>query len=227
MPRDQVFRHREPRHCSIARLWYFGRLSVLAAMAILCGACASSSTSSTSRSLSTSSISITSPNSSTTTGPVTAAACKPNQLMGTITFNATGTELGAIKLSNTVGKACSLSGQPTVTVLGDNGAPLAQTESTYHRAPDWPPPTHPIVLSPSGELPQAIVEVDWVWCGPSPHELEFQVRFSTWSSPLDIPETSISPSGFSPASCSSSGSDALFAVDYVRGFGSNGIIGPS
>lgn len=200
--------------------WPLNSLRWAAALGILtfCAACSSSSTpSSTTSSLAPSS----------TTRPAAVAACTANQLTATVAFNATGTELGAIRLSNTAGEACSLSGQPTVTVLGDNGAPLAQTESIYHRAPDWPPPVRPIVLSPSGELPQAIVEIDWVWCGPSPRQLEFQVRFSAWSSPLDIPGTAISPSGFSPAQCSSSGTGALFAVDYVRGFGSNGIIGPS
>lgn len=161
------------------------------------------------------------------TNKALATACVPNQLMGTVVFNAPQTELGAIKLSNTASKACWISGQPAVTVLGDNGVPLSQTQTTYHRAPDWPPPANPIVLSASGVLPQAIVELDWIWCGSTPHELEMQVRFSGWSSPLDIPGTSISPSGFSPATCSSTGLSAVFAVDYVRGFGPNGIIGPS
>jgi len=186
-----------------------------------CGA-PSSSHSATSTSSSSGATSSTSP---TTT--VVATACMPDQLMGTVVFNATQTELGAIKLSNTASEACSLSGQPTITILGDNGVPLSQTETTYHRAPDWPPPTNPIGLSASGALPQAVVELDWIWCGSTPHGLEVQVRLSGWSSPLDIPGTSISPSGFSPATCSSTGLSAVFAVDYVRGFGPNGIIGPS
>lgn len=158
---------------------------------------------------------------------LSATTCAPNQLTGTVAFNATQSELGAINLSNTSSQSCSLSGRPTVTILGDNGLPLSQNETTYHRAPDWPPPTSPIVLSASGALPQAVVELDWVWCGSTPHQLEVQVRFPTWSSPLDIPGTSISPSGFSPATCSSTGLSALFSVDDVRGFGQNGIIGPS
>ncbi len=163
-----------------------------------------------------------------TTGPAASAPlCVPNQLVGTVVFNATQSELGSIKLSNSASEPCSLSGRPRVTLLGDNGIPLLQTEMTYHRAPDWPPPSNSIVLSGSGALPQAIVELDWIWCGTIPHELEVQVQFSTWSSPLDVPSTSISPSGFSPATCSSTGASAVFAVDYVRGFGRNGIIGPT
>jgi hypothetical protein len=205
----------------------FGRLSVLPGLVILCASCTSLPKSSTFHSSQPTSRSVVaSPNRSTTTVG-TAAVCMPSQLTGTVAFNAAGSELGAIKLTNNSNAACSLSGQPTVKVLGDNGNPLAQTESVFHRAPDWPPPTSPIVLSPSGQLPQAIVELDWVWCETPPHKLEFQVRFSTWSSQLDLPGTSISPSGFSPHSCSSSGSNALFAVDYVRGLGPNGIIGPS
>ena len=170
---------------------------------------------------------VTSSTTSTTTPAAAVATCGPNQLSVSVAFNANQSELGAIKLSNTGNTACSLSGQPTITVLGDNGVPLSQTETTYHRAPDWPPPAAPIVLSASGALPQAIVELDWIWCGSMPHELEMQMRFSSWSSPLDIPGASISPSGFSPATCSSTGLAALFAVDYVRGFGPNGIIGPA
>lgn len=201
-----------------ARISHSVRLVLSLGIVIFCAACSSASTSSSTT---------TSPKPSNTTRPVTAAACAENQLTGTVAFNATGTELGAIRLSNETSHSCSLAGQPTVTVLAGNGTPLALTESTYHRAPDWPPPTSPVVLSPSGALPQAIVGLDWIWCGPAPGELQFQVRFSGWPSPLVVTPSSVSPLGFSPASCSSSGLGSLFAVDYVRGVGPNGVIGPS
>ena len=194
------------------------RLAASLGILICCTACSSSSSSSSTT---------TSPKPSSTTRPVRVVDCTANQLTATVAFNATGTELGAIKLSNKTDKQCSLSGQPTVTVLGGTGVPLTLAESTYHRAPDWPPPTSPVVLSSSGTLPQAIVELDWMWCGPSPGELQFQVLFSGWPSPLVVPSSSISPAGFSPAHCSSVEAGALFAVDYVCGFGTNGIIGPS
>jgi hypothetical protein len=203
------------------------RLAFAVGLGLLCSACGVSSSSHSATSTSSSTRATSSASPTTTRAPAAAAACVPNQLMGTVVFNTTQSELGAIKLSNTASAACSLSGQPTVTVLGDNGLPLPQTETTYQRAPNWPPPSSPIVLSASGALPQAIVELDWIWCGPTPHELEVQVRLSRWSSPLDIPGSSISPSGFSPATCSSTGLSAVFAVDYVRGLGPNGIIGPS
>jgi len=200
------------------------RLAVAAGTALLGSACGASSSSHSGTSTS-SSLGIASSTSRSTTR--TTATCAPNQLTGTAVFNANQSELGTIKLSNMATEACSLSGRPTVTVLGDNGLPLSQTETTYHRALDWPPPSNPILLSASATLPQAIIELDWIWCGPIPRELEVQVRFSGWSSPLDIPDSSITPSGFSPATCSSTGLSAVFAVDYVRGFGPNGNIGPS
>ncbi len=158
---------------------------------------------------------------------VAAGACAASQLTATVAFNQSGAELGAIRLTNTGAQQCTLSGQPKVQALDGRGAALDLSESTYHRAPDWPPPSSPIVLSPSGALPQAIVELDWTWCSASPGRVSFAIRFSGWPSPLDVANTAVSPPGFSPASCTDSGGQPLFAVDSVRGFGSNGIIGPT
>jgi hypothetical protein len=162
--------------------------------------------------------------------PITPAAsgrCSSGQLTATVAFNLSGTELGAITLTNTGARACSLAGQPNVVVLDSAGNALRLSESIFHRAPDWPPPSSPIVLSPGGALPHAIVELDWTWCGPPPGRIRFEIRFPGWPSPLTVPNASISPSGFTPAPCTVSGHRALFAVDVVRGLGSSGIIGPA
>jgi len=152
------------------------------------------------------------------------SACTTGQLEGSVVFNATGTDLGAIKISNTSGSACSLDGRPDVTVLNAQGTALALNEVPFQRA--GLPVTHgPVDLSPGSAPPQAIVELDWTWCGPAPGNLEFQVRFAGWSTPLVIPSPDVLPIGFVPAGCGISGGTALFAVDYVRGFGSNGISG--
>lgn len=160
--------------------------------------------------------------------PTTLAAsgpCSARQLTATVTFNQSGTDLGAIRLTDTTARACSLAGQPHVVVVDGAGNVLGLSESTFHRAPDWAPPANPIVLSPGGVLPQAIVQLDWTWCGPRPGRIRFEIRFSGWPSALTVPNASISPSGFTPAPCAGAG-QALFAVDFVRGLGRDGIIGP-
>lgn len=126
---------------------------------------------------------------------VAAGACAASQLTATVAFNQSGAELGAIRLTNTGAQQCTLSGQPKVQALDGRGAALDLSESTYHRAPDWPPPSSPIVLSPSGALPQAIVELDWTWCSASPGRVSFAIRFSGWPSPLDVANTAVSPLG--------------------------------
>ena len=164
---------------------------------------------------------------STSTTSAAVAACTLSQLTASAGFDSSGTGLGSITLRNTATGACSLSGQASVRVLDGAGQALALGETTYHQAPDWPPPSSPIVLSPSGALPQAVVALDWIWCGPSPGKIRLEVQFSGWRSSLAVPNEAISPPGFAPVTCASSGLQALFAVDYVRGLGPNGPIGPA
>lgn len=163
---------------------------------------------------------------SSPTTSVPFSPCSARQLTATVDFNQSGTDLGAVKLTNTAGQACSLAGQPKVIVLDGAGKALNLSQSIFHQAPDWPPPPNPIVLSPARALPQAIIDLDWTWCGPAPGKIRFEVQFSGWPSPLTVPNSSIVPSGFVPAPCTNVEIRPLFAVDYVRGFGSNGIVGP-
>jgi hypothetical protein len=158
--------------------------------------------------------------------PAASGPCSSAQLAATVAFTQSGTELGAIRLTNTATRACSLAGRPNVVVRDGAGSRLGLSQSIFHRAPDWPPPPNPIVLAPGGALPQAIVQLDWTWCGPSPGRIRFEIRFPGWPSPLTVPDASIFPSGFTPAPCAAPGERSLFAVDVVRGFGSDGIIGP-
>ncbi len=166
---------------------------------------------------------VTQPTQATT---VPSRPCTAHQLTASVAFNQSGTALGAIKLTDTSAQSCSLAGQPRVVVLDGAGNALDLSESVFHQAPDWPPPPTPIVLSPHRAPPQAIVELDWTWCGPAPGKIRFEIRFSGWPAPLVVPNSSISPSGFGPAPCTDSGLHALLAVDDVRGLGRNGIIGP-
>jgi hypothetical protein len=159
--------------------------------------------------------------------PLAAPACRAPQLRATVSFSQSDTELGAIRLTNTGARACALSGQPTVRILDGAGKALDLTESNYQRAPDWPPPTSPIILSPSRALPQGIVEMEWTWCGASPGNIRFEIQFHGWDSPLEAPNADIFPAGFSPTSCTTSGQRALLAVDDVRGVDRNGIVGPA
>jgi Protein of unknown function (DUF4232) len=161
------------------------------------------------------------------TSPLSDAFCQAAQLRATVSFNQSGTDLGAVRLTNTTARACALSGQPTVRVLDGAGKALKLTESIYQRAPDWPPPTRPIILSPAGALPQGIVEIEWTWCGTPPGSFRFEIQFPGWTSPLDVPNTDISPGGFVPASCTNSDQQPLLAVDDVRGVDRNGIVGPA
>jgi hypothetical protein len=164
------------------------------------------------------------------TRPVPAlVTCTPAHLAATVAFNATGTDLGAIRLTNTAAQPCSLSGQPAVAVLDAAGVPLTPPESVFARA-GLPPPSavpRPVTLSPRGALPQAIIEVDWFWCGGPPAGIEFRVQFAGWLSSLTVPGSAISPAGFAPASCANSGGHPLMAVDVVRGLGTDGVIVPS
>ena len=162
--------------------------------------------------------------SSTDRTTQTAAGCQPTVLGVSVVFNALGDHLGAVKLVNHSGQPCSLTGQPTIQVLDQQGRRLPTSESTFHRAPDLPPPAHPIILSASGVLPQAIVEIDLRWCGAPSGPVQLTIDFAGWQAPLTIPVSGVTPSGFTTGSCSGAGS--LLAVDYVRGFGKNGIIYP-
>jgi Protein of unknown function (DUF4232) len=151
--------------------------------------------------------------------------CSPSQIEVAVAFNQSGNDLGAIKLANTGSQPCSLLGQPTVSVLDGNGTPLVLTESTYARAGLPPPPSSPVVLSPSTTSPGAIVELDWLWCGAPLGSMSLEIQFSGWPSPLTVPNAAISPPGFAPEQ--STCSQSLFAVDVVRAFGADGIVDPS
>ena len=169
------------------------------------------------------------PSSATTPLPhettsTVASACTAGQLMGSVTFNATGTELGAVKLSNTSASACSLQGRPAVTVLNAHGTALDLDEVPLRRA-GLPAAHGPVNLSPGPASPHAIVELDWTWCGAQPGNLAFQILFAGWSAPLVIASSDVLPVGFVPVGCSTSGGNALLAVDYVREIGPNGISG--
>jgi hypothetical protein len=153
-------------------------------------------------------------------------SCTVRQLTATVDFNQTGTDLGAIKLTNTSGRACSLSGQPQVMLLDGSGVVLDLNQSVFHQAPDWPAPSSPIVLSAARALPQAVVQLDWTWCGAPPGKVRFQIRFEGWPSPLMVANSDVFPPGFAPAGCTDSGGQPLLAVDYVRGFGRRGVVGP-
>jgi hypothetical protein len=164
---------------------------------------------------------------------LTPARCSPNQLAATVLFNASHTDLGAIKLSNTSAKACSLSGRPQVDVLnvtGSNGTDsvLNTVELPFARA-GLPPPQQnaSVQLSAGGSFPQGIVELDWYWCGAPPGPVSFEVWFPKWSLPLTVPVQAVSPAGFLPAVPSGCPSTAVFAVDVIRGLGPNGVIVPT
>lgn len=148
--------------------------------------------------------------------------CSPSQLTATVVFNQSGTDLGAIKLTNSSSKACSLSGRPQVSVFSGAGRALATTEVTFARAglPEKPP--GPLVLFADRTLPQGIVELDWYWCGASPGAISFKIQFSKWSSPLVIPNQAVSPAEFMPDVPPVCPKLALFAVDEIRGLTSNG-----
>ena len=147
--------------------------------------------------------------------------CAADQLAATVVFNQLGTELGAIKLTNTAGRACALSGRPQIVVYDGAGHSLGLKESADDRSPDLPAPAKPIELSASGSSPQAVVEVDW--CGFQTSGGQIDIRFAGWSEPLVEEGSSIKPSGFSPPSCLDP-SQKLLAVDYVRGLTSGGVV---
>jgi len=73
-----------------------------------------------------------------------------------------------------------------------------------------------------GSWPQGIVELDW--CGFRMTGGRLNLRFPGWPKALVLPGVSITPRDFSPPACLNP-SRTLFAVDYVRGFGANGIAG--
>jgi hypothetical protein len=151
----------------------------------------------------------------------TSGACAKNQLDAAVVFNQPGTELGAIRLTNTTKFACSLSGRPQIVVNDSSGSSLGLSETAYHRAPDLVAPNSPIVLSASGSTKQAVVELDW--CGFQTHDGYIDVRFSGWTSALVVEDSSFAPPGFSPPACLDP-SQKLLAVDFVRAFGSKGVV---
>ena len=159
--------------------------------------------------------------------PATAAvasSCQQGQLSAVVAFNQSGSDLGAIKLANTSKQACTLSGRPQVSVINGTGNDLGVVESPYGRAGLPQGPTSPVVLSSSSGSPQAIVELDWQWCGSPPGTTSFDIRFSGWSSPLVIPNAAVSPAGFSPSVPDGCPNTALFAVDVVRGLYPDGVV---
>ncbi|MGO9344714.1 MAG: DUF4232 domain-containing protein [Acidimicrobiales bacterium] len=165
----------------------------------------------------------------TPTGPPptkasTTGACAKSQLKADVVFNQPGTELGAIQLTDTSKRACSLSGRPQIVVYDSTGHSLGLSESVYRQAPDLPAPKSPIDLSASGSAPQAIVDLDW--CGFQTLHGEIGIRFSGWTGELVVQDSSIMPPGFSPPSCLDP-SQRLLAVDYVRAWPSIGGIAPS
>jgi uncharacterized protein DUF4232 len=152
------------------------------------------------------------------------SSCSVGQLAVTVAFNESGTDLGAIKLVNTSARPCSLSGQPKVGIVNGSGSVLGLDESPYQRAGLPSPPTQPIALLADRALPQAIVELDWTWCGTPPGPVQFTIQFPDWQHALTVPNTAVTPAGFVPAGCADSGGNPLLAVDDVRGFGQNGIV---
>jgi hypothetical protein len=152
------------------------------------------------------------------------SSCSVGQLSATVAFNGSGTDLGAIKLVNTSAHPCSLSGQPTVEIVNGSGIVLDLDESPYQRAGLPSPPTQPIALSANRSLPQAIVELDWTWCGTPTGPMHFKIQFPDWPQALTVPNAAVTPSGFVPAGCADSGGNPLLAVDAVRGFGQDGIV---
>ncbi len=156
--------------------------------------------------------------------PATLTSCSVGQLMATVVFNQSRTDLGAIKLTNMAAHPCSLSGRPRVTIIDGLGGPLDLHQSPFQRAGLPPPPRQPIVLSANRSLPQAIVELDLTWCGKPPGAVQFGVQFSNWRETLTVPNSAISPAGFVPADCTDSGLSPLLAVDDVRALGQDGVV---
>jgi hypothetical protein len=151
--------------------------------------------------------------------------CSPDQLDATAAFNGPNSELGAIEISNTSAKACSLSGRPQVDVLnvtGTNGtdSSLHTVEIPYSRAGLPPQPNAPVELSAGGTsiAPQAVIELDWLWCGATPGPISFEIWFPKWSLPLTVPVQAVAPPGFLPAVPPGCPTTALFAVDVIRDF---------
>jgi hypothetical protein len=154
----------------------------------------------------------------TPTGPPptnasTSGACARSQLKADVAFNQPGTELGAVRLTDTSKVACTLFGRPQLVVYDATGHSLGLSESAYQRAPDLPAPKSPIDLAASGSAPQAVVELDW--CGFQTVHGKIGIRFSGWAGELVVKDSSIMPQGFSPPACLDP-SQRFFAVDYVR-----------
>jgi Protein of unknown function (DUF4232) len=158
--------------------------------------------------------------------PPALSSCSTDQLAATVAFNQSGTDLGAIKLTNTSARPCSLSGQPKVVIINGSGSALGENETVFQRAglPPPFPPTQAIALSANRQLPQAVVELEWDWCGAPPGSIQFKIQFSGWPQALTVPYSAISPSGFVPENCNDSGLRPLLAVDGVRGLGQDGIV---
>ena len=152
--------------------------------------------------------------------PVT-GACNESQLATAVVFNQPGTELGAIRLTNTGSRPCSLSGRPQIVVYDGAGDNLGLEESAYKQAPDLPAPTSPIQLGSSGSSSQAIVDLDW--CGFTTTSGHIDIQFAGWTKPLVEQDSSIRPLGFSPPGCPDP-SHTLFAVDYVRGLKNGAVV---
>jgi hypothetical protein len=154
------------------------------------------------------------------------SSCSARHLVGSVVFNATGTDLGAIKLTNQASKTCWMIGRPTVMVVDKGGHSLTQPDTVFARA-GLPPPTGTVpfvLLSAAKASPQAIVEMDWTQCSPVSSDIKFRITFPNWTSPLKITASDIRPRGFKPAGCANSGLRPLFAIDDVRSVGRNGIV---
>jgi hypothetical protein len=146
-----------------------------------------------------------------------------------VAFNGSHSDLGAIKLTNTSATTCSLFGRAQVDVLNVTGSNetdslLNNVELPYARAGLPPQPNSPVELTAGGTSPQAVIELDWFWCGFTPGPISFEIWFPKWSLPVNVPVQAVSPPGFLPAVPSGCPTTALFAVDVVRGFGANGIL---
>jgi hypothetical protein len=151
------------------------------------------------------------------------SSCAVGQLTATVVFQS-GSDLGAIRLTNTAAARCTLSGRPTVTIVAGSGRPLVLNESAFARAGLPAPPTQPVALSANRALPQGIVELDWTWCGAPPGPVSFKIEFRRWPQALTVPYSAVAPAGFVPAGCGDSGLRPLLAVDGVRGIRPDGVV---
>jgi hypothetical protein len=158
----------------------------------------------------------------------TIPSCNAGQLQIMVAPDGPKNAFGAVFLSDTSSRDCSLAGQPTLRVFNQSGRELNRGESLYRWTPPLARPQSSIMLTGTASKSSAVsAVVEFDWCGFGDGNKRFDVAFAGSSKPFVVRSVVEAPArAFASPACAD-GATTQLAVDYVREIGSKGIVGLS